>query len=101
VADSDATLVLASPGHDPAGGTALTIRTAAGLGRPLLVVDPCAGPRSVAHAADWLRSTRPAVLNVAGPREGAAPGTYRTAREFLERLWQRTGDAVEGRGTTE
>lgn len=83
VRDSDATLVL-SP-DPPAGGTALTVRLARDLGRPLRVADP--GRDSPGDVAGWVEALgRPLVLNVAGPRESEAPGIYRTARAWLSAL---------------
>lgn len=86
VRDSDATLVLTRgrPGASP--GTALTIETAQGLGRPLVVAD-LDGPRALADARGLLAGLSPAAaLNVAGPRESGAPGVYDLARALLAEL---------------
>lgn len=78
--DSDATLVLTRGA--PTSGTALTIAEARALGRPFRIVD-------LAQAVDagavrhWLEQGRVGVLNVAGPRESAAPGIGAEARHFL------------------
>lgn len=81
VAESDALLVLApSP---PSGGTALAIAEAARLGRPVLVAGPGDDP---AEAVAWLGRQRVGRLNVAGPRESEAPGVYRDALRWLQRL---------------
>ena len=66
------------------GGTAYTLRVARELERPCLVVPP-----DVVHAPGvqaWLARHEVAVLNVAGPRESAAPGIYAQARAFLLRV---------------
>jgi hypothetical protein len=82
VRDSDGTLVLTW--GRPTGGTAFTIATAEGLGRPLLVVDLGHRPKPEA-VRDWIASARVRVLNVAGPRESLRPGIHLHARRFLER----------------
>ncbi len=68
VRDSDATLILSH--GSLAGGSLLTLETAARIGKPVLHLD-LAGV-SLAEAAArlrrWLETTRPTVLNVAGPR---------------------------------
>jgi hypothetical protein len=83
VRDSDATLILT---QGPAeGGTALTARVAARLRKPRLVVDlaeatpeECAG-----RVREWLASSRPRVLNVAGPRASEAPGIGEAAGKLM------------------
>ncbi len=78
VQDSEATLVVTDV--EPSGGTALTVRVARELGRPLLV---CDGTDTEAVAA-WLQAfEEPPVLNVAGPRESTRPGTYARTRALL------------------
>ncbi len=73
VRDSDATVVL-SDGR-PSGGSALTIRIAHALGKPVLHLD--LESRSPSEAAErlgqWLASVEPATLNVAGPRASKDP----------------------------
>lgn len=73
VRDSDATLIVTF--GTPTGGTELTARYAAGLGKPLLVAD--LEQQSQAEAAEavfrWLADTKPMVLNVAGPRASEEP----------------------------
>jgi putative molybdenum carrier protein len=80
VRDSDATLVLTS--GVPSGGTALTVRAARRLGRPVLVVDPTAADAAEQIRA-WLLEAGVRTLNVAGPRESGAPGIHRSARVVL------------------
>jgi hypothetical protein len=80
VRDSDATLVLvrkdaASP------GTTLTVEVAEQLGRPHLVADV----HDVSAVSAWLaRLPDELVLNVAGPREGEAPGIQAEAGRLLD-----------------
>lgn len=83
VADSDATLILDR--GVPRGGTALTLRVARRLGKPVLVVDLRAPP-SVAKVRRWLREQGVCTLNVAGPRESRAPGIHAEAAAYLRDL---------------
>lgn len=84
VRDSDATLVLV-PGK-ASGGTALTIEKAKEMDRPLLVAQ--ADEDGFIKVEAWLAKHDVAVLHVAGPRESEAPGYYKLARTFLERLFR-------------
>jgi hypothetical protein len=90
VRDADATLVLTS--GRPIGGTALTIRLARRLGRPLLVVDLDAAAEATL-VGRWIERQRIGTLNVAGPRESQRPGIQRQARRFLEQILRRVTDA--------
>jgi hypothetical protein len=83
VRDSDATLIL-SPG-EPRGGTLLTQRTAARLGKPCLAIDLDA-PAGLAQTSDWLSEHSIRILNVAGPRETQSPGVNQLAARFLHEL---------------
>ncbi len=81
VEDSDATLILHQ--RPLSGGTLLTKRVAARLGKPhacFLVAD-----ESAATIASWLDEVRPEVLNVAGPRESSDPGIEQRATDLLLR----------------
>jgi hypothetical protein len=81
VRDSDATLVLH---RGPLrGGSALTLRLARRLGRPHLALDLGAQDDPAGIIRAWLSVLRPAVLNVAGPRESTAPGIGGSARAVL------------------
>jgi hypothetical protein len=79
VVHSDATLILHR--GSPRGGTALTMRLARSLAKPLRLVDLAQRP-DPRPVADWARAFR--VLNVAGPRESQSPGIYEAARSFLQ-----------------
>jgi hypothetical protein len=81
--DSDATLVVTF--GRPRGGTALTVRLARGLGRPVLVLDleRLARGEAAARLEDWLAEVRPRVLNVAGPRASQEPRIGRAVRSLL------------------
>lgn len=81
VRDSDATLALYMARLR--GGTALTLRLARRLGRPHIAVDLAADADPPRTIRAWLRTNRPRVLNVAGPRESHAPGIAARARRVL------------------
>ncbi len=80
VEDSDGTLILSW--GSPMGGTALTIKLARRLKKPYRLVDLSRGedPQKV---REWCRKYQIRVLNVAGPREGEAPGIHHRASVFL------------------
>lgn len=83
VRDSDATLVVVPAGAQPGPGTAYTLDEAVRLGRAHLLCDgddPAAVARWLAALPDG------ATLNVAGPRESRAPGTYATCLRLLDSL---------------
>lgn len=79
VIDSDATLILYE--HRIKGGTLLTRRLAERWKKPFLCVPiERAEPLEVRK---WLAEIRPAVLNIAGPRESNFPGIQQRAMVFL------------------
>ncbi len=84
VLESDATLIICR--GRPSGGTALTLWLAQRHERPHLVVD--ANDPPLAEARRWLAKTRPAILNVAGPRESQAPGIASQACDLLIELFK-------------
>jgi hypothetical protein len=100
VRDSDATLIVSS--GPLSGGSALTLRHAAKLGRPALHLRVAARGEArravvafnetvldMSSAVDalvgWLKEHRPRVLNVAGPRASKEPGIAAVVHELLER----------------
>jgi hypothetical protein len=83
VRDSDGTLILAL--GELTGGTALTLKAAQSLGRPVFVVD-LSHSRAVVPVRKWLQKFGIGVLNVAGPRESTQEGAYLKAYQFLRRL---------------
>lgn len=96
VRDSAGTLVLAR--GRPSGGTALTVRLAARMGRPCLVVDLDGAPDPEA-IADWLREQRLEVVNVAGPRETDNPGIAARAAAILRAALAATMGPAPGSGS--
>lgn len=83
VIDSDGTLIV-SHGHLE-GGSLLTFKLAKRLSKPCIYID---FDRQSLHSAasearTWLRESRVAVLNVAGPRAGSDPLIYDRTKELL------------------
>jgi len=85
VIDSDATLILTR--GEPAGGTADAFTVAQELKKPYHIID-LKRTHSPLAALRWLEAKKPAVLNVAGPRESEAPGIYDEAILVLGHLLQ-------------
>jgi hypothetical protein len=83
VQDSDGTLILAR--GRLAGGTLLTLKLARRLHKPYFVVDLVQGG-DTASVQKWGQAQRVCVLNVAGPREGEAPGIHAQASSFLREV---------------
>lgn len=75
IQDSDGTLIFCV--SEPVGGSLLTLRQCKRLGKPHRVLDMQAlSPEAAAaEVLDWVNREGIAVLNVAGPSEGRAPGT--------------------------
>jgi len=94
VRDSDGTLVLTR--GRPTGGTALTVRLAARLGRPVLIVDLDGDPNA-ASAAGWILARALRVVNVAGPREGDDRGLQCQAAAFLRQVLAGVVGSTDGR----
>lgn len=86
VRDADATLILYRGALT--GGTRLTAELAERMGKPLLVVDLGGDPRP-RDARAWVSGAGIGVLNIAGPRESAAPGIYADALAFVSRMLAR------------
>ncbi len=87
VIDSDATLIL-SP-EPLSGGTRLTWEMARQAGRPVAIYDPD-NPETPDRLRLWLAEVRPAVLNVAGPRESLQPGIERQSQLILLTTFRRS-----------
>lgn len=79
VIDSDATLILYE--QRLRGGTLLTQRVAKEAGKPHLCV--MIEESAVAKIREWLDSWKPAVVNIAGPRESSFPGISSRALDLL------------------
>ncbi|MFH2203602.1 MAG: putative molybdenum carrier protein [Elusimicrobiota bacterium] len=80
VVDADATLILSA--GEPSGGTLLTLELAKRHGRPFCVVDPREA-QAAQKVRTFLERERPAVLNVAGPRESSQPGAQKITCALL------------------
>jgi hypothetical protein len=86
---STATLVLTR--GSPMGGTRYTVEIAESMRRPILVVDLATAHRDpVADIVRWLGEVKPAVLNVAGPRESGAPGISTQSMRLLRDAFARS-----------
>ncbi len=83
VIDSDATLILYSEKLE--GGTLLTARYAANIGKPSYRLQ-LARRSSFLACSQWLIENKVEVLNVAGPRASKDPLIYERARRFLLQL---------------
>ena len=94
IAESDATLVVNLGALD--GGTLRTTQLAARLDMPLLVVWPDVEslPAAASRLQRWMSRIQPAVLNIAGPREGKRPGIYAATRALLDK-WREGWPAQE------
>ena len=85
VEDSDATLILNLGALD--GGTQRTVQICQRLHKPYLVVQLDASDGgNVNRVREWLVTTRPLTLNVAGPRESKCPGVHAKSLVFLDSL---------------
>ncbi len=73
VRDSDATLILLPQHIIPDEGTDCTIKFAAELDKPYLIVDPYI-PDAPEIIIEWLNQTSAEILNIAGPSETNSPG---------------------------
>jgi Circularly permutated YpsA SLOG family len=89
VRDSDATLILRQRSeHVTSQGTDLTERTAAELACPFAVVDlldPAGARAAIEDLLDGMSTT--GTLNIAGPRESEAPGSYARSRSLLDQVF--------------
>ncbi len=85
VRDSDATVVFSF--GPPTGGSALTVRLAHSLGKPLLSLDleRSTADEAIARLRMWLSEARPRVLNVAGPRLSHEPRIAQATAMILRR----------------
>lgn len=102
---SDATLILTYEHHDRlTGGTALTKNLVAELqkGRGMIVTLESDASMDLDKAAalkirGWLRSVRPSILNVAGPRESKARGIQNHAAQVVSLVLQTQERCLCGR----
>ena len=88
--EADGTLILTVGA--PTGGTALTVKLSKKHRKTFLVVDLSRGGDPTA-VRKWIRENGIGVLNVAGPREGKAPGIHDQAVRFLQAV-------LKGRSST-
>jgi predicted Rossmann fold nucleotide-binding protein DprA/Smf involved in DNA uptake len=85
VRDSDATLVISS--GKIRNGTELTIKIAAELGKPVMIIDLDRKDIFLEeNFNNWLAENNVEILNIAGPRESSRPGIYEKSLKILEEL---------------
>jgi hypothetical protein len=91
VVNSDATLVFTH--GPPVGGTKLTIAFAKELEKPLLHIDlsNIDPDKAVAEAAEWLRSNKIGILNVAGPRASEEADIYNETFDLVRKILSAIG----------
>lgn len=84
---SDATLLLYR--GELSGGTLLTLELCRRHGRPVeaVALDRLGPGKAEAAARAFLERERPAVLNVAGPRESSCPGLQAESAALLRRVF--------------
>ena len=82
--DSDGTLVITRGA--PAGGSAFTIEVATRLHKPVLHIDleRESGGLASRRLLEWVRNTKPVILNIAGPRSSEDPEIYALSKALLE-----------------
>lgn len=85
VQDADGTLILFR--ERPTGGSAYTAQVAQKEGRPCYEVN-LATHTDPGEAKAWIDHNQIQVLNVAGPREGQAPGIYDAAAAYFRELFR-------------
>jgi len=85
VHESDGTLILFQ--EQLTGGSAFTADEARKQSKPCHTVNlsATADPREV---TEWIKQNNIGVLNIAGPREGRAPGIHAAAAAYLRTLFQ-------------
>ena len=83
VRESDATVIFTCEWCE--GGTLLTLQTAESARKPHLILDLgyLIEDQAAAELLAWLRTQRPQVLNIAGPRASKLPWIYKAAKEVL------------------
>ena len=87
ITSSDATLVITDGA--PSAGTDATIEFARVSGIPIRIVELRSDIATKAVATRrWLIRLKPAVLNIAGPRESEAPGIGKETLKFLALVFE-------------
>ncbi len=85
IEQSDATLLIIKAKMGK--GSALTLRLAHQKHKPYFVADLSKfSNNNYQEFISWLKENNPSVLNIAGSRESSAPGIYKEASVFLEKL---------------
>jgi hypothetical protein len=85
VRESDGTLILFR--NELTGGSAFTADVARKQSKPCHTVNLSA-PADPREVTEWIRLNNIRVLNIAGPREGRAPGIHLVATAYLQALFR-------------
>src|SRR3990172_13366003 len=85
VIESDGTLILFQ--NQLTGGSAFTADLARKQAKPCYTVNLSA-PADPREVTEWIRLNNIRVLNIAGPREGRAPGIHTAAAAYLRAVFQ-------------
>lgn len=85
VRESNGTLILYK--DQLTGGSAFTADEAHKQAKPCYTVELSA-PTDPREVKEWIRQNNIRVLNIAGPREGCAPGIHAVAASYLRALLQ-------------
>ena len=85
VRESDGTLILFQ--DQLTGGSAFTADLARKQAKPCYTVNLSA-PTEPREIMEWITQNNIGVLNIAGPREGRAPGIHAAAAAYLRTLFQ-------------
>lgn len=89
VVDGDATLIVSH--GQLAGGSALTMKIAKRLNKPIIHIDfsICDPADAVSAVSDWIESLQVRILNVAGPRASSDDKIYEYTRTLVIDLIRR------------
>ncbi len=84
---ADATLIISR--GSLTGGSALTAKIAAEVGKPYLHIDLERLPVAAACLEEWLRRHHPEILNIAGPRASSDAKIYGQAYALIKQILSR------------
>ena len=87
VRDSDGTIVITR--GTPTGGSAFTLQLARHFEKPVLQIDleRESVDRASLRICEWLQDVRPAILNIAGPRDSEDRKIYELTHTVLDRTF--------------
>lgn len=85
---SDATLVLIPESIKTDIGTEWTLECARHYKKPFLAISPYQ-PEANKRIIEWIRKSRPEIINIAGPSEKISPGIYNQSYKLLTEILNR------------